>query len=258
MKQDLWREEVRDAVKEDPFAEFKYDDPTGSHFNFIVEYPEKVNTYKTLSYSEYDDLRDYTVTVVHDKNDVAEVQFRFTGDERVENLEAVPLIHRVLKEDVPARRDFIPEYQLWDNSIVVESPELKPVTLFKHLSVRIWRHVGVYEKEGMYFHEFTQFKGYSSSPKKNPVVKYGEKRLENILLGITVVCPCCDKDAVELMNQPDKSSYMWECTVCSEKYGPKKSFGDICGTAHHLDDREWIEHQFWRLGVEDVYGPSLE
>lgn len=262
MDPDLWKEEVVAAVKEDPSAELKYNfDVTTSNFDSVaVEYTGEVNTYETLSNSEYE-LRDFTTVVVHDhdrgRDDVDEIDFEFTDKERVDKLEAVPVIHRVLKEDVPLRRDFVPEYQLWDRSIVVESPELSPVELFSHLRVRIWRHVGVYEKEGTYFHEFTQFKGLSSS-NKEPVQKYGEKRLQNILFNITVVCSSCEKDAVGLKHQSDSGSYMWECNVCSEKHGTEKSFQDVCGTAHHLDDREWIEHQFWRLGVEDVYGPSLE
>lgn len=248
MDSSVWKSVVKAAVKDDPNTKLQNAETDMFYTSVFVKYSEYVDTYETLSYASTD-VSDSTAIEILDE--VNRIKFKHIPRELSESLRCMPLIHRILKQDIPVQRGFVPEYEIRDKSIVVESPEWDRVSLFG-MKKDIWQPVGVYEEDGLYYQEFRQFE---NSDDENPVQKLGEKRLEKLLLSVSVTCPDCGEIEVGLDIDAEMRLWVWECNSCRDLFGSIGSIDSLIEGMNPLENREWIEYQFWRLAIKEVYGP---
>lgn len=248
MDSGVWESVIKTAVRDDPNAELYNTGVDVFYTSVFVKYSDYVDIYETLSYASTD-VSDSTVIEILDE--MNRIKFKYISRELSDSLRGVPLIHRILKEDIPVRRGFVPEYEIQDNSIIVESPEWDRISLFA-MKQDIWQPVGVYEEEGLYYQEFRQFENNNNV---NPVQELGDNRLEKLFLSVRITCPDCGEIEVGLDIDPEVRLWVWECESCLNRFGSMNSIDDLIEDVNPLEDHEWITYQFWRLGVKEVYGP---
>lgn len=249
---EMWQNTILDKIEESKGVEStiprrEIERVDGMDDFIEVKFEGAVNTLRILHDVE-DKLTNHTTIIV--RTDRNTVQFRLEkAAERSGNVEGEALIHKILQEDVPVREGFVPNYEIHEGFIMVESPVEKPIELFESMRTRIWNLTGVYEKDGIYNQRFEQFDRENND---DVIEKYGKYRLQNILWDVSVPCPDCGEGVRYSPGSPGESEWSWECDECSASWGPSK-LCDILDEVDPLWNRQRIIEDFRQVGMNTVH-----
>lgn len=252
-----WRDEVLDTVQADSHATLETNPQSANNldFDFVeVTYPNTPNTLQTLSRAS-DEVKNHTRLIVRPARET--IQFKYTHKELTDEIKAVPLIQRVLDEDIPVRRKFNPTYTINESCVIVESPEILPVQLFKNTLTRIWRLTGLYEQNGIYYQRFEQERPHESlrPVTEDPIEKYGRQRTQQVAWSVSIPCPNCEDGSMKYSpSKEHDQSWAWLCETCATEAGVSDSLDSLIEPLNPLWNREKLRETVRETGFNTVHG----